>query len=136
MVKQMMAVVLCAALITSGCASASGPRVAPDPKAPTVDGAILADYVQKIPAGSKVRIERSTGGTLKGTLLRSTAGGVTVQRNTRIPEPPLDVPFGTITRLTLDNGGTSTGKTVAIAVGAGVGATFGILLLLSALLGD
>jgi len=135
MVKQMMAVVLCAALITSGCASAGGPRVAPDPQAPTVDRAILADYVQKIPAGSKVKIERSTGGSLRGTLLRSTPDSVTVQRNTRVPEPPVDVAFGTITRLTLE-GGTSTGKTVAIAVGAGVGATFGILLLLSALLGD
>ena len=80
-------------------------------------------------------IERSTGGSLRGTLLRSTPDSVTVQRNTRVPEPPVDVAFGTITRLTLE-GGTSTGKTVAIAVGAGVGATFGILLLLSALLGD
>ena len=136
MVKQMVAVVVCAALITSGCASAGGPRVSQDPQAPAVDRAILADYVQKIPAGSKVRIERTTGGTLRGTLLRSTADNVTVQRNTRVPEQPVDVPFSTITRLTLDTGGTSTGKTVAIAVGAGVGATFGILFLLAALLGD
>jgi len=72
---------------------------------------------------------------LRGTLLRSTADNVTLQRNTRVPEPPVEVPFSTITRLTLDTG-TSTGKTVAIAVGAGVGATFGILFLLAALLGD
>ena len=136
MVKQMVAVVVCAALITSGCASAGATRVSQDPQAPAVDRAILADYVQKIPAGSKVRIERTTGGTLRGTLLRSTADNVTVQRNTRVPEQPVDVPFSTITRLTLDTGGTSTGKTVAIAVGAGVGATFGILFLLAALLGD
>ena len=135
MVKQMMTVVLCATLLTGGCASSGGTRVAQDPQAP-VDRAILADYVQKIPAGSKVRIERTTGGTLRGTLLRSTADNVTVQRNTRVPEQPVDVPFSTITRLTLDTGGTSTGKTVAIAVGAGVGATFGILFLLAALLGD
>lgn len=136
MLKQVIAVVLCTALATSGCASAGGPRVAQDPQNAPVDRAILADYIKQIPAGSKVRIERTTGGTLRGTLLRSTPDSVTVQRNTRVPEPPVDVPFGTITRLTLDTGGTSVGKTVAIAVGAGVGATFGILLLLAALLGD
>jgi hypothetical protein len=135
MVRQLTAVVLCAALITGGCASSGGTRVAQDPQAPAVDRALLADYVQKIPAGSKVRIERTAGGSLRGTLLRSTADNVTLQRNTRVPEPPVEVPFSTITRLTLDTG-TSTGKTVAIAVGAGVGATFGILFLLAALLGD
>lgn len=135
MLKRLLTLVLCGALVSSGCASASGPRVAPDPAA-AMDRTILADYVQKIPAGSKVRVERNTGGTLRGTLLRSTADSLTVQRNTRVPEPPLDVPFGNITRVTLDTGGNSTAKTVAIAVGAGVGATFGILLVLAALLGD
>lgn len=136
MLKQLIAVVVCTSLVTSGCASAGGARIAQDPRSGAVDPAILADYVKQIPAGSKVRIERTSGGTLRGTLLRSTADSLTVQRNTRVPEPPLDVPFATITRLTLDTGGSSVGKTVAIAVGAGVGATFGILLLLAALLGD
>jgi hypothetical protein len=40
-----------------------------------------------------------------------------------------------VTRVTLDNG-SSMGKTVAIGVGAGVAATFGVLLLLVALWGD
>lgn len=136
MVKQVIAVVLCTALLTSACASAGGPRVTQDPQGTPVDPAILADFVQKLSPGTRVRVERTTGGTLRGTLLRSTADSLTLQRNTRLPEPPLDVPFGTITRLTLDTGGTSTGKTVAIAVGAGVGATFGILLLVAALLAD
>jgi hypothetical protein len=136
MLKQLIAVVLCTALVTSGCASAGGGRIAQDPQTAPVDRGVLADYVKQIPAGSKVRIERTTGGSLRGTLLRSTADSVTVQRNTRVPEPPVDVPFASITRLTLDTGGTSVGKTVAIAVGAGVGATFGILILLAALLGD
>lgn len=135
MLKRLLSLVLCGALASSGCASASGPRVASDPAA-ALDRTILADYVQKIPAGSKVRVERNSGGTLRGTLLRSTADSLTVQRSTRVPEPPLDVPFGNITRVTLDTGGNSTAKTVAIAVGAGVGATFGILLVLAALLGD
>ena len=136
MLKQVIAVVLCTALLTSGCASSGSPRVTQDPQGTPVDRAILAEYVQKLSPGSKVRIERTTGGTLRGTLLRSSADSLTLQRNTRLPEPPVEVAFGTLTRLTLDTGGTSTGKTVAIGVGAGVGATFGILLLLAALLGD
>ena len=133
MVKQALALVLCA-LIGTGCASAGAARV-PQDSAAAMDRALLADYVQRIPAGSKVRVERTAGGTLRGTLLKAGTDQVTVQRNTRVPEPPIDVPFNTITRITLD-GGSSTGKTVAIAVGAGVGATFGVLLLLAAIFSD
>ena len=134
MTRQLTAIVLCATLISGGCASAAGPRVVQDTAAP-LDRALLADYVQRIPAGSKVRVERTTGGTLRGTLLKAGADQVTVQRNTRVPEPPVDIPFGTITRITLDSG-SSTGKTVAIAIGTGVGATFGVLLLLAAIFSD
>ena len=135
MTRQFMAVVLSAALATGGCASASGPRVAQDAASP-LDRTLLADFAQKIPTGSRVRVERTTGGTLRGTLLKAGADQVTVQRNTRVPEPPVDIPFSTITRLTLDSGGSSTGKTVAIAIGTGVGATFGVLLLLAAIFSD
>ena len=134
MVKQVMAVVVAAALMTSGCASASGPRVAQDPQAPAIEHSVMADYAQRIPAGSKVRVERSTGGTLRGTLIKSGTDSLTVQRNTRVPEPPIDIPLGSVTRLTLDQG-SSTGRNVAIGVASGVGATFGVLLILAAMLG-
>ena len=132
--RQITAALLCVALAASGCASASGPRVAQDSAAP-LDRTLLAEYAQRIPTGSKIRVERTTGGTLRGTLLKTGADQVTLQRNTRIPEPPVEIPFGTITRITLESG-SSTGKTVAIAVGTGVGATFGVLLLLAAIWGD
>jgi hypothetical protein len=134
MFRQTIALVLCAALAGTGCASASGPRIAQDPAAP-IDRAVLADYVQRIPAGSRIRVERNTGGTLKGTLLKSGADSLTMQRNTRVPETPIDVPFGTITRVTLETG-SSTGKIAGIAVATGVGATFGVLLLLAAIFSD
>lgn len=134
MVKQVIAIVLCSSLAASGCASASGPRLAQD-SPPPIDRAVLADYVERIPAGSRVRVERTTGGTLRGTLLKSGADSLTMQRNTRVPETPIEVPFNTITRVTLD-GGTSTSKTVGIAIATGVGATFGVLLLLAAIFSD
>jgi len=133
--RQITAMILCVALAVTGCASASGSQVAQNSAAP-IDRTLLAEYAQRIPSGSKIRVERTTGGTLHGTLLKTGADQVTLQRNTRIPEPPVEIPFGTITRITLEGGGNSTGKTVAIAVGTGVGATFGVLLLLAAIWGD
>ena len=131
MFSKTIALALCAALAGTGCASASGPRVAQNASAP-IDRSVLADYVQRIPAGSRIRVERTTGGTLRGTLLKSGADSLTMQRNTRVPETPIDVPFGTITRVTLDTG-SSTGKNIGIAIATGVGATFGVLLLLAAI---
>jgi len=135
MVKQVVAVVLSAALMTGGCASAGGARTAQDPAAPPVNRGVMADYAQRIPAGTKVRVERTAGGTLRGTLIRASAEAVTVQRNTRVPEAPVEIPIATVTRLTLDQG-SSVGKNVAIGVASGVGATFGVLLLLAAIFSD
>ena len=134
MMKQALVLLLCPLLAVGGCASAGAPRVTADAPAP-IDRTLLADYVQRIPAGSKVRVERTSGGALRGTLLKAGADQVTVQRNTRVPEPPVEIPFNTVTRITLETGN-STSKTVAIAVGTGVGATFGVLLLLAAIWGD
>ena len=131
MLRRTIALALCAALAATGCASASGPRIAQDSAAP-VDRAVLADYVQRIPAGSRIRVERTTGGTVRGTLLKSGPDSLTMQRNTRVPETPIEVPFNTITRVTLETG-SSTGRTVGIAIATGVGATFGVLLLLAAI---
>jgi hypothetical protein len=140
MSRQLLAVVLCYALVAPGCASASGPRAAhaaqtpvQDANVPAQDKAVLAEFVQRIPAGSKVRVERTTGGTLRGTLMKASPDTLVVQKNTRVPEPPIEVPLAQVTRVTLDTAGSSVGKTVAISVGAGVGATFGVLLLLAAI---
>jgi hypothetical protein len=96
---------------------------------------VLADYVQRLSTGSKVRVERTDGTAFRGTLMRATAQSILVQKNTRVPEAPIESPLGQLTRVTLDNG-SSMGRTVAIGIGAGVAATFGVLLLLAALLGD
>jgi hypothetical protein len=136
MTRQVTAIALCAALMTGGCASASGPRMATEPQAPAVDRAVMAEYVQRIPAGSKVRVERANASTLRGTLMKAGPDAITVQRNTRVPEPPVQVPLDTITRLTLDQPTSSVGRNIAIGIASGVGATFGVLLLLAAIWSD
>lgn len=136
MTRQLTAIALCAAMMTGGCASASGPRVAAEPQAPAVDRAVMAEYAQRIPAGSKVRVERASAGTLRGTLMKAGPDAITVQRNTRVPEPPVQIPLDTITRLTLDQPTSSVGRNIAIGIASGVGATFGVLLLLAAIWSD
>jgi hypothetical protein len=136
MLNKLVAVVLCAALAGTGCASASGTRIAQPPQASVQDKAVLGDYVQRLAAGSKVRVERTDGSSLRGTLMKATPQSIVVQKNTRVPEAPLEIPLDQLARVTLDSGSSSVGKTVGISVGVGVGATFGVLLLLAALLGD
>ena len=136
MTKQLTAILLCATLVTGGCASASGPRVAADPQSAAVDRAVMAEYAQKIPVGSKVRVERANAQPIRGTLMKAGPDALTVQRNTRIPEPPVQIPIETITRLTLDQPSSSVGRNIAIGIASGVGATFGVLLLLAAIWAD
>ena len=135
MLNRLLAVVLCGALVSTGCASVAGPRTAP--VTPSQDNSAIADYVQRLAPGSKIRVEQSNGASFRGTLMKATPQAIVVQKNTRVPEPPLEIPLDQLTRVTLDTGSSSSvGKTVGIAVGVGVGATFGVLLILAALLGD
>ena len=136
MVRRIVAAVVCAALATTGCASAGGPRIPQAaPGVPVQDTAVLADYVQRLSAGSKVRVEQTDGTSFRGTLMRATAQSILVQKNTRVAEAPVEIPLDRLTRVTLDSG-SSPGRTVAIGVTAGVAATFGVLLLLAALFSD
>lgn len=135
MTRQLTAMTLCVALAAGGCASASGPRVTPAPP-PPIDRGVMAEYAQRIAPGSKVRVERTNGPSLRGTLMKAAPDSITVQRNTRVPEPPIEIPIDTIARLTLDQPTSSVGKNIAIGVASGVGATFGVLLLLAAIWGD
>jgi hypothetical protein len=136
MLRQSLALVLCATLVTTGCASAAGPRIAQGPQPAVQDRSVLADYVQRLAAGSRVRVERTNGSSVRGTLMKATPDFIVVQKNTRVPEPPVELPLGDLSRVTLETGSSSVGKSVAIGIGAGVAGTFGVLLLLFALLGD
>lgn len=135
--RQLLAVVLSAALATSGCASAGQTRIATGPQPGAVDTAAMADYLQRLPVGSKVRVEWTNGRSLRGTLMKSGAEGIVVQKNTRVPEPPIDVPTAQIARVTLDSGGgMSTGKAIGIGIASGVGAFFAILAIIAASFND
>jgi hypothetical protein len=93
----------------------------------------MAEYVQKLPAGSRIRVDRTDGRSMKGTLMRATAQAITVQANTRVPEPPVEIPLNTVTRAQLEgNGGSSTARAVGIGIATGLGVFFGIIAVIAA----
>ena len=136
--RKTVAMAVIAALITTGCASASGTRIAGVVTQPgAASTAAMADYVQKLPTGSHVRVERLDGSSFRATLMKATPELIIVQKNTRVPEPPFEVPLSQIVRVTVDNGGgTSTAKAVGIGIASGVGAFFAILAIAFAASGD
>jgi len=135
MLKRLTAGLLCCALFITGCAS-SGVRAAQAPQAPLVDQRVMKDYVEKLPAGSRVRVEQTSGHSFRGTLMSTTATAIVVQKNTRVPEAPVEVPMASIARITLDNPTGSSGKAIGIGIAAGVGITFAFFAILAAALGD
>jgi len=135
--RKLLAILICLSLTipAAGCASAGQTPVTVAPQ-PSVDAGAMAGYVQRLPAGSRVRIERADGSVMHGTLMSATEDRIVVQKNTRLPEPPIEVPVAQLARVTTENSGTSTAKAVAIGIASGVGAFFAILAIAFAANGD
>ena len=143
MIRQGIAVVLCGALMASGCATISRPAAARfaqalprETLAPHADKSAIASFAQKLPVGTRVKVERVSGGSLKGTLLTASDDTVVVQRNTRVPESPVTIPLSDVARITIDTGSGNLGRSIAIGAAVGAGAALGILAILAALLND
>ncbi len=132
MFTRTVAIVVCLGIAATGCASASGTRIAQAPEAPIQDRTVLADYVQRIAVGSRVRVERASGQAVRGTLMKATADSIIVQRNTRVPEQPLDIPLSDVARVSLD-GDSSPGRSIGIGIAAGSVSALGVFLTLLAL---
>ena len=134
--KRVMALVLCVALATAGCATTgtTGAVVAPSGVA-VANQSVLAEYVQRIPLGSPVRVQFANGKELRGTLMKATEQNVVVQPKTRVPEPALEIPLGEVMGVAVESKkGGSVAKSIAIGAGVGVGAAVGFMLILIAAL--
>jgi len=138
--QRLLSILICISLILpgAGCASTGGTRInTSGPQATAASTATMSEYIQRLPIGSKVRLDRTDGSTLRGTLLKATDASVVVQKNTRIAEPFVEVPMAQVVRLTPESGnGTSTAKAVGIGIASGVGAFFAILAIAFAASGD
>lgn len=135
MTRQSIAVTMCAALL-SGCATGGGPRVAmmslPQSTASKAapDPAVMAEYVQKLPLGTKVRVDRASGRSVRGTLMKATAESIIVQPRTRLPEPPVEIPLADVLAVTPEAPNGNIGKAIGIGAAAGAAAALGVILIL------
>jgi hypothetical protein len=136
--RSAIAIVLCTAVATAGCAAtgARGVAVAPGTDRQSTNPDVLAEYVQRLPAGSAIRIHRVSGGTLRGTLMKATEQMMVVQPRTRVPEPPVEIAYKDVVSVTPEQQGNNIGKVIGIGIAVGAGAWLGVMLILAALYGD
>jgi hypothetical protein len=135
MLTKPIALILVASLVGSGCASAGTTRVISAHTAPQEVRNEMIDYVQRLPVGSRVRVDRTTGRTIHGTLMAADPEAVIVQRATRIPEAPISIPVRDIARIQIEER-SNLAKAIIIGAAAGAGATLGVLFLIAAAFAD
>jgi hypothetical protein len=138
-VRRAVALMMCTVLVAPGCATTTrATRVqTPGHSTAAADQSMLAEYVQKLMPGSAVRVERTAGGSLRGTLIRATDRSVVIQPRTRIPVPPVDVPLSDVLSVIPESPrGSNFAKAVAAGAAAGAGAALGIFLILVAAYSD
>ena len=106
-----------------------------DPAPKAADKALLAQYVQKLPLGTKVRVARVRGHDLTGTLMKATDDFIVLQRRTRLPEPPDEIPLETIVAITPESPN-GVAKAIGIGAAAGAAAALGVFLIIIAIYAD
>jgi hypothetical protein len=137
--RQAIAVVMCAAMATSGCAATGAMRVtsAPSVAQGSAGRAVLVEYLQKLPPGTAVRIDRAKGRSLRGTLMKATDQSLFIQPRTRIPEVVVEIPVDNVVGVTpVPQGGNNLGRAIGAGAAAGAGVTLAIFLILIAAFDD
>jgi hypothetical protein len=95
----------------------------------------MAEYVQKLQLGTRVRVDLASGRTVKGTLMKATDRAIVVQTRTRLPEPPLELALTDILAVTPESSN-GIGRAIGIGAAAGAAASLGVILLLIAIFSD
>ena len=137
--KRLLSVVLAVLIALPGCASVSSQQrrdIQPAAKRPVVDPMLMSDYIRQLPIGSRVRVTRTDGKSMRATLIKHDTDPIVVQRRTRLPEAPIDIPVGEILAVELDTPNGGIGRQVAIGAAAAAGVTLGVLILLAAVISD
>ena len=97
---------------------------------------IWRSFAERVDVGTELNVRLNDGRRMRATLVGVRADAVLLQPNTRIPVSIQAVPYNAIVRMEPRKAGHSAGKAVAIGVAAGVGAFFGIMLLIVAAVAD
>src|SRR5688572_23641934 len=137
--RKVLSLLLVTTLTLSGCATSrmSQASAVPAPaRSNAADPQVMADYVRQLRVGSRVRLSRSDGEEIGGTLMRNDADPLVIQRRSRIPEPPIEVPLRDVVAVELDLPGNGVGRAIAIGAGAAAAAVLGIFVVFAAIYSD
>ena len=129
--RRLFALLTCASLLVSGCATTGAPRV--QAPASPVDRGLLASYVKQLAIGARVQVELTDHHTIKGTLMKAGDPSIVVQRRTRVPEPPEELPLATIVSVELDTSSGGTGRAIWAGAAAGAAGALAVFLILAAI---
>lgn len=97
---------------------------------------VWRSFAERVDVGTELNVRLNDGRRMRATLVGVRADAVLLQPNTRIPVSIQAVPYDAIVRMEPRKAGHSAGKAVAIGVATGVGAFFGIMLLIVAAVAD
>ena len=133
-----IAIILCAAITTAGCATTATTGRSPAfPDQGSTNRSVLAEYVQKLAPGTEVQVARASGHSVRGTLIKGTDQSVFIQPKTRIAEPLVEIPLSDVVQVTPQrHGGSGIGRAIGAGAAAGAGATLAIFLIMFAVYGD
>ena len=92
--------------------------------------------LERVDVGTELNVRLNDGRRMRATLVGVRDDAVLLQPKTRIPVSIQAVPYDAIVRMEPRKAGHSAGKAVAIGVATGVGAFFGIMLLIVAAVAD
>ena len=138
--RKLLCLTLTAMLALPGCATTratSNRMSATGGRQSSVDPRVMADYIRQLPVGSRVRLTRVSGDDIRGTLMKNDGDPVVIQRRTRIPEAPIEVPLRDVLAVELDAPGNgSPGRTIAIGAAAAAAGTLSVFLILAAIFSD
>jgi hypothetical protein len=93
------------------------------------DAATWRKVADAMPLGTKVKVQRTDGSRVNGTLIRTDEGGLAIKKNTRLAEAPVTVSYDAIANLERDNGGMHWGKAIGFGAAAGAAAILTIFVI-------
>lgn len=84
---------------------------------------------EAIPLGTRVKVQMVDGKRVSGTLMRVDGSAVSLKRNTRYPEPAVQISFADMAKIERQKeGGFNVAKAIAIGVASGAGAMLTLIL--------
>ncbi len=140
MLRRTIVMAICVTLAAPGCAAgrfSGGASRMPSGHSQPIDSTVLAEYVQKLPSGTTIRVDRAGGKTVRGILMKASERSLVIQPKTRVPEPMIEIPLSAVLRVTPESSnGANLGKAIGIGAAAGAGAALAVFFIIVAIFAD